>query len=469
MVDGAPRATHRSGLVLALLGAAVSIGCGIPSSATKGSREHRMHLQVKSYSLRNGMTLTVSEDHSLPFVAVSVIVEAGVVSESPKSSGFAHLFEHLLSTGPTVHIDSEHHATIVDAIGGYQEARTDYDYTVYYAMSLSSHLEALLWLESDRMGFFAEALTQETLDNQRRVVINERKQRVENVPAARAQEKLFRTLFPPPHPYGGMPFGSTESLGNATIADVKDFYLQHYQPANIKLCITGDVTPDEALRAAKKYFETLPDRGRPSKVSAQDGAAPTTVGKGKATELAPRGTLGRAEIQIALAGPPIFGQYHSEMDLWAIVLGDGEGSWLHSRLVQQRRTASSVSCAYRPRQLASVFFCDVKAADGVDIATLESELRTSFQAVLQDGPTPAMVDRAYRVWEASFYRGIESLMDRANALNRYAMYGDPARGLDNDVIAHASVTRSSMMAAARAWLNPERWAIVELVEGVDHE
>jgi zinc protease len=430
-------------------------GCG-QALAGATTMSHKVLLSPVTHRFSNGLTLSVSEDHSLPMVAVSILVHAGVASESQQSSGFAHLFEHLLSTGPTAHIDREHHATLFDVIGGYQDARTDYDYTMYNAIGLSSELNSMLWIESDRMGYFAEAFTQETLDGQRRVVTNERRQRVDNIPSARAQAALLRLLFPPPHPYGALVFGTDESLAGATVEDVKQFYRDYYTPGNLTISIVGDVRPADAILAVDRFFGTLP--ARPTTAREAPHMALPLVSRVQSSISGGDQT----EIMVAFAGPPAFKDGDVDMDILAVLLGQGDGSWLYSRLVRERKVATEVMCAYRPRELGSLFLCDIKAAPGIDASTLQDEFDQLIAELRTAGPAPAMVERAFTVWESSFFRSLENLLERANTLNRYALYAGTPAYLEDDVKRHRSVTTASAKRAAMAWLDLSHSATVVL-------
>ncbi len=161
-------------------------------------------LPFERHTLPNGLRVILHEDHSLPLVAVNLWYHVGSKNERPGRTGFAHLFEHMLFQG-SEHVGTNDHFRYIQQVGGVANGSTWYDRTNYYETVPAHQLELALWLESDRMGFFLPALTQENLDNQRDVVMNERRQRIENQPYGRASERLHELLYPdrPPLPLAG--------------------------------------------------------------------------------------------------------------------------------------------------------------------------------------------------------------------------------------------------------------------------
>ncbi|HEX2079527.1 MAG TPA: pitrilysin family protein, partial [Longimicrobium sp.] len=170
-----------------------------------------MHIPIERYSLDNGLRVVLSEDHSLPVVSLNLWYNVGSRNERPGRTGLAHLFEHMMFQG-SQNVSDTQHIALVERAGGSINASTWLDRTNYYATLPASHLELGLWLESDRMGFFLPALTQEKFDNQREVVKNERRQRVDNQPYGDWDERIQRLVFPPDHPYHHSVIGSMDDL-----------------------------------------------------------------------------------------------------------------------------------------------------------------------------------------------------------------------------------------------------------------
>ena len=214
-------------------------------------------IPYSKYELDNGLTVIIHEDLSDPLVHVDVTYHVGSAREEARRSGFAHFFEHMMFQG-SEHVADEQHIGIVTESGGTMNGTTSFDRTNYFETVPSNQLETMLWLESDRMGYFLDAVTQEKFEVQRDTVKNERGQNYENQPYGLWSEKSFTALFPPGHPYSWMPIGFLEDLDAATLDDLKNFFLRWYGPNNATLTIGGLVNEQEVLDLVVKYFGEIP-------------------------------------------------------------------------------------------------------------------------------------------------------------------------------------------------------------------
>ncbi len=218
-------------------------------------------LQIDQYRLPNGLTVIMHEDHSVPVTAVQIMYHVGSKNEKPKRTGFAHLFEHVMFKG-SEHVADGEHFKLLQEIGANINGSTTEDRTNYFEVVPSNYVELALYMESDRMGFLLQALTQSKLDNQRDVVKNERRQNYDNQPYGTAREKLAKTLFPPTHPYSWPVIGYMEDLSAAALEDVKEFFRLYYAPNNACLVIVGNFDPKQTREWVEKYFGPIP-AGKP--------------------------------------------------------------------------------------------------------------------------------------------------------------------------------------------------------------
>ena len=203
--------------------------------------------------LANGLQLLLHEEHADPVVSVYVYYHVGSSREQRGKSGFAHLFEHMLFQG-SEHVGDNDHFRYVTEAGGTLNGTTNQDRTNYFETLPANQLELALWLESDRMGFLLPAMRQEKLDNQRDVVMNERRQRIDNQPYGQASETLQALLFPAGHPYHWPVIGYMEDIEAATLDDVREFFSTYYTPSNAVLSLVGDLEPDRAFELVERYF-----------------------------------------------------------------------------------------------------------------------------------------------------------------------------------------------------------------------
>src|SRR3954453_2509665 len=238
-----------------VLAAATALALPSPMAGRSGAEDKAPaipDLKVERYTLPNGLSVILHEDHTTPIVGVNLWYKVGSKDEKPGRTGFAHLFEHLMFQGSKNH-DSEYFGPL-EKLGAQINGSTNTDRTNYFEALPTNGLETALWLETDRMGFLLPALTQGKLDNQRDVVKNERRQRVDNVPYGQAQEKISEALYPSDHPYHHSGIGSMADLSAATLGDVATFFRTYYSPNNASLTLAGDINPAEAKRLVEKYF-----------------------------------------------------------------------------------------------------------------------------------------------------------------------------------------------------------------------
>ena len=204
-----------------------------------------MRIPIETHTLENGLRLVLSEDHRTPIVAVNVWYHVGSANERQGRTGFAHLFEHMLFQG-SEHVGANEHFELIQRAGGTLNGSTWLDRTNYFETVPSHQLELALWLEADRMGRLLPAMTQEKLDTQRGVVMNERRWSVDNQPYGTWWERLPALAFPAGHPFHHSLIGSFADLEAASLEDISEFFRTYYTPDNAVLTIVGDFDNAEA-------------------------------------------------------------------------------------------------------------------------------------------------------------------------------------------------------------------------------
>ena len=214
-------------------------------------------IPYEKYVLSNGLTLIIHEDHSDPVVRVDVTYHVGSAREEIGKSGFAHFFEHMMFQGSD-NVPDEQHIKLVSEAGGTMNGTTNRDRTNYFETVPKNHLEKMLWLEADRMGFLLDAVTQKKFEIQRSTVKNERGQNYDNSPYGLAFETISKSLYDYGHPYSWLTIGYVEDLNRVDVNDLKNFFLRWYGPNNATLTIGGDVSVPEVIKMVEKYFGGIP-------------------------------------------------------------------------------------------------------------------------------------------------------------------------------------------------------------------
>ena len=403
------------------------------------------HVKV---TLDNGLDVIVHEDRHCPIVAVNVWYHVGSKNERPGRTGFAHLFEHLMFEG-SEHHDRGYFRPLQEA-GGTLNGSTSADRTNYWEVVPRGAFERALWMESDRMGYLLPALTREKLDTQREVVLNERRQSYENRPYGLASMTLTAAHHPPDHPYHWPVIGWPEDVRAATLDDVRDFFATYYHPANASLAIAGDVGADDAIRAARAYFEEIPAGPAPPPVTPP---APAAREPNRALVLEDR--VGSPRLYLGWITPRLFGPRDAELDLAAMVLGGGKSSRLNRALLQERRLATDVTAHQYSLEIAGHFSVIATAAPDRSLEEIEAVVRAEIDRLAADGPTGAELDRARNLVEADHAwqrQSVGGFGGRSDLLNTYNVYtGTPAYA-PADFDRYLQATPESVAAAVSAEL-----------------
>jgi zinc protease len=378
-----------------------------------------LHIPFEKYRLDNGLQVILHLDRKLPVVHVNLWYHVGSKNERPGRTGFAHLFEHMMFQG-SKHADGEY-ITFLEKAGanlreGGVNGTTSFDRTNYFETVPREALEYSLWLESDRMGFLTDALTQEKLDNQRDVVKNERRQSYENVPYGRAIQMIFENLFPKGHPYSWLVIGSQEDLDAATLDDVKEFFTTYYTPNNCSLVVAGDFEVAEAKSLVDKYFGPFspgPALDRPAQwIPRLDGEKRIVV-----ADRVPQDRL-----YLAWPTSGYFRPDDAELDLASHILSQGKNSRLYKTLVYDRQVASDVSAFNYSMEIAGVFGVIATARPGQSLAELEQIILDEIAQFAERGPSEEELLREKSKQEYDFISGLERLGGfggKADLLNQY--------------------------------------------------
>ncbi|HEY0875568.1 MAG TPA: pitrilysin family protein [Vicinamibacterales bacterium] len=402
-------------------------------------------------TLDNGLDVLVHEDRNCPIVAVNVWYHVGSKNEAPGRTGFAHLFEHLMFEG-SKHYDHGYFQPLQQA-GASLNGSTNPDRTNYWEVVPRNALELALWMESDRMGYLLPALTEAKFNNQRDVVLNERRQNYENRPYGFAGMALVAELFPPDHPYSWLTIGSADDLRAAHLDDVRAFFQTYYHPQNASLALAGDVDADEALRLADAYFGSLPAGTKPAPVQ-----PPPVPPRMRETRLILEDRVELPRLYLAWHSPRLFGQDDAELDLVADVLAGGKTSRLYRALVYEQRVATEVAASQNSRELSGYFQVVATAAPGRTLAEVDAAISNEMERVRAEGPTPGEMERGVAQAEAHFISRLQTVGGfggKSDQLNAYNVFLDDPTFFDRDLARYRNADAAGLTRAARTWLRPE--------------
>jgi zinc protease len=418
-----------------------------------------LQLPARSLRLENGLTVIVSPDRSVPGVAVDLRYRVGSKDEDPGRTGFAHLFEHLMFMGAR-YVPYPKFDTLMEAAGGTNNASTDNDETNYHESGPSNLLETFLWMEADRLATLGKEMTQEKLETQRKIVLNERRQNYENRPYGLAQLALEEHLFPEGHPYHWPVIGSARDIEAAQLGDVTRFFDAWYTPANTVLAIAGDVDAARAFELARKYLSFIPGRPPPKR---KEPPPPRLTREDRFTM---KDNVELPRLFAAWVTAPRNQRGDADAVLLAAILGRGKASRLYERLVHGEQVAAEVSADQDSRDLAGVFVIDAMARPGHTTAELLRSADEELRRIAQDGPTQAELDSARIRLYADAARSLEDLEQRAARLTRYQVDWSTPDALQRDLGRYEAATRESVRALARQLAGSGR-VVVEVVPVAD--
>jgi zinc protease len=418
-------------------------------------------LTYERYTLPNGLTVLLHEDHRLPLVAVDLWYHVGPVNEAKGRTGFAHLFEHMMFEG-SEHVGEKAHFRYLEGAGATDiNGTTDFDRTNYFETVPSNELELALWLESDRMGFLLEKLDREKLTNQRDVVRNERRQG-ENQPYELSDEQVYHQLFAPDHPYYGSVIGSHADIEAARLMDVRNFFRNYYTPNNANIAIAGDFDKAKLKQLVERYFGPIPRGPEPPPVTV------TTAPIASQKTATVTDTVQLPRVSYAWLMPPAFQPGDADAEMLMNILGGGKASRLYRKLVYEKQIAQSAECQLNSLRLGSVAQCDVIARPGVKPEDLQREIEVELRAVREQGPSQAELDGARNSHLTGLISGLQRLggfggvADRMDYYNYYT--GDPGY-LVKDVARFQHVSVASLRRLAQADLVDAKSVVVTTVQG----
>jgi zinc protease len=406
-----------------------------------------MHIPFARRTLPNGLDVIVHEDHDLPIVAVNLWYHVGSKNERRGRTGFAHLFEHLMFEG-SAHHDSGYFAPLQRA-GASLNGSTSADRTNYWEVVPVGALDLALWLESDRMGHLLPALTAAKFENQREVVLNERRQNYENRPYGMASIAVADAMYDRNHPYSWPTIGYADDLRASTLDEVHAFFRAYYHPGNASLVLAGDVDTDDAFALAERYFGDIPAGPDVPRVEVAEAA----LADERRLVLEDRVELPR--LYLAWHSPALFDHGDAELDLLADVLAGAKTSRLYGRLVVERRLATEVTAIQSSRELASMFQVVATAAPGVTLDALHDAVLEEVGRLIDEPVTADELERARVQADAHFVYRLQTVggfSGKSDQLNAYNVYRDDPGFIAADRARYADADAAGLQAAARRWL-----------------
>ncbi|MBT8255977.1 MAG: insulinase family protein, partial [Bacteroidia bacterium] len=404
-----------------------------------------------------GLDVVLHQDKSDPIVSLAIQYGVGSNREKTGRTGFAHLFEHMLFQESENVGQDQFFKKIQDA-GGTLNGGTWKDGTIYYEIVPKNALEMIMWLESDRMGYLINTVTESAFYNQQEVVQNEKRQRVDNRPYGHTNWVLDKNIYPEGHPYNWQVIGELVDLQNATVEDVREFYDKYYGPNNATLVLAGDFETEEAKALIEKYFGEIKRRQEVPKLEPQPVTIPETVRLYHEDNFATTAQLNMVW--------PTLQQYTDDayaLDFLAEILTSGKKAPLYRVLEKEKELTSQFYGYSNTQEIAGEFHLIVTANDGKSLDDVEKGIFEAFELFETEGVTDRDIERVKAGLETQFYNGISSVLGKSFQLSQYNVFaGDPGF-IEQDIENIKKVTKEDVMRVYNKYIKDKPFVLTSFV------
>ena len=438
-------------IMLLAVVAIVITACG------KTGREDKLSLTYEKFTMPNGLQVVLHQDHSDPVISYAIMYHVGSSRETPGRTGFAHLFEHLLFSG-SENVPNGVFDKVIENAGGSNNGFTSRDVTAYFESFPKNALEKILWLESDRMGFFINSVTPRNLAIQQNVVQNEKRQGEDNSPYGFTNYVISKNLYPASHPYSWEVIGEMEDLTNATLDDVRGFYENFYGPNNATLVIAGDFEPDSVKVLLDKYFGEIKPRGEvPVRT-----AMPVALSESK--RLYHEDNFANVpEINLVWPVPENYTRESYALNFLAEILASGKKAPMYKVLVKEKQLTSRVSAYNGAEELAGEFSISVTANEGKTLKEIEEAINEAFTRFETEGFTDREVERIKATMEKGFYQGLNSVLNKAIQMASYNTFLNDPGYVGKDIENIKAVTREDIMRVYETYIKGKPHIVTSFV------
>ncbi len=431
------------------------VGC---KEENKGVEESaKLSVEFEKYELANGLDVVLHQDKSDPIVSLAIQYGVGSNREKTGRTGFAHLFEHMLFQESENVGQDQFFKKIQDA-GGTLNGGTWKDGTIYYEIVPNNALETIMWLESDRMGYLINTVTESAFYNQQEVVQNEKRQRVDNNPYGHTNWVLDKNIYPEGHPYNWQVIGELVDLQSATVEDVREFYDKYYGPNNATLVLAGDFDTEEAKALIEKYFGEIKRRQDVPKLEPQ----PVTIAE--TVRLYHEDNFAKAP-QLNMVWPTLH-QYTDDayaLDFLAEILTRGKKAPLYRVLEKEKELTSRFFGYNNSQEIAGEFHIQVTANDGKSLNEVEKGIFEAFALFEKEGITDRDIERVKAGLETQFYNGISSVVNKSFQLASYNVFTGNPGFIEEDIENIKKVTKADVMRVYNTYIKDKPYVITSFV------
>lgn len=423
----------------------------------KAESPKKFQIEYEKYALANGLEVVLHQDKSDPVVAVAVQYHVGSNREAKGKTGFAHLFEHMMFQ-ESKHVGQDQFFKKIQAAGGTLNGGTSKDGTIYFQVVPKNALEMVLWLESDRMGFLRSTITQEAFTNQRNVVMNEKRQNVDNRPYGQTSYILGKLLYPEGHPYSWQVIGSMRDVATASLEEVHQFHKKWYRPNNTTLVVAGDFDRENTKKWIEKYFGELES---PHKIKDLE---PQTADLSQNKIVYYEDNFAKSpELNMVF---PTVEQYHPDsyaLSFLAKLFARGKKAPLYKVIVKEKKLAPSVSGYQMSQELAGEFRIRVRSFPDKDLDRVKEAVFQAFHKFEKEEFTEQDLQRLKNKTETNFYNRLSSVLMKSFQLARYNEYAGSPGYITKDLERILAVTKEDIWRVYKKYVQGQPYVMTNFV------
>jgi zinc protease len=412
-------------------------------------------LNYTTTTLLNGLTVVFLEDHSTPIVHLQMWYHVGSKNERPGRTGFAHFFEHMMFKG-SKNVEPEGHPSYISSVGGQSNAYTNEDATVFWETVPSQYLPLVLWLEADRMASLR--IEEKAFKNEREVVKEERRMRIENQPYGRLQEIIADQTFVA-HPYKHPVIGSMKDLDSASVDEVREFFQTYYVPNNATAVLVGDFDSKEALALVTQYLGRVPKSDKP---------VPRDIPKEP-----PQTKEKRITLNDDWPLPAVVVAHHITFDgspdsyplhIASKILSDGQSSRIYRKLVYDKGIALAAFGGGNIIEDPNLFFAVAIVQPGHTTEEAANALIAELDKLREEPVTPGELQQAKNQFARDYILGRETNQSKAEVLGHAVVihHGDLTTA-DSEFDIFQNLTGADVQRVARTYFTPENRTVITIL------
>lgn len=449
-------------LTLAIAPATVAAQQAGPAEAQTSIAEEvaaapEFEIEFEKFTLENGLEVILQVDRSDPIVAFSTVVHVGSNRERPGRTGFAHFFEHM-AFNDSENVPRGWNRKAIPDWGGSRNGGTWSDGTIYYEVVPKDAVDKILWIDSDRLGYMINTVTEAALEREKQVVKNEKRERVDNQPYGYTQEVIRKALYPEGHPYSWTVIGQLPDLQAATLDDLKEFYTEYYGAGNATLAIVGDIDIEEMKEKVQRWFGEI--RRGPD----VEPLTPMPVSLEETKSFWFEDNFATLpELRLTFPTVASYDEDEQALNVLARLIAGTKNSPLYREIVEEQALAPDVSAYNNSMELAGEFVFRVRAKSGTDLDAVKAALDDAFTDFEENGVNELDLQRIKAEQETILYNELSTVLGKANQLatdNEFA--GDPANSIRTAELLRA-VTAEDVMRVYEAYIKDKPSIITSFV------